>query len=254
MQPGVLPRPHVRSIAPASKFGTDPPVFAKMAPPVDPSVAPKAPNAATTHVATASVMARNSAARHPVSSVMRRPPAVPKKRSAAAHWVASFRARSNAAPTPTALSGRTVRRTTSVPVWTAGSIAAIGCIQGNCCGTEDCDESGTCIENSCCYPECDGIYCGDDGCGGTCGCPEGADCLNGGCFTACEDFGECPPNDCNLCLCRPQQADGWLCMNTGSDVGNDCATTADCPAGSICSGFYSGDPDLPYICISPCCG
>ncbi len=51
------------------------------------------------------------------------------------------------------------------------------------CDKECCSEGQSCVDGSCCTPDCTGIACGDDSCGGSCGeCAEGL---------SCSDSGEC---------------------------------------------------------------
>ena len=49
----------------------------------------------------------------------------------------------------------------------------------------DVDAGETCIAGEClCFPQCDGLECGDDGCAGSCGeCQEGENCIDGLCVS-----------------------------------------------------------------------
>ncbi len=86
-----------------------------------------------------------------------------------------------------------------------------------CGGTCECKEGGKCMKSSsgkhiCCYPNCDGLSCGDDGCGGTCSCnslPNGV----------CQDKKCCYKQDCNNVYC-------------GDD---GCGGTCECQTGTKCS-------------------
>ena len=87
-----------------------------------------------------------------------------------------------------------------------------------CGGKCSCKEGGLEKENGiCCYPNCNGLYCGDDGCGGTCSCnaiPNGK-CNNGRC-----------------CYAQPQ--DNINCGDDGCGGTRICASGATCSPSGVC--------------------
>jgi len=93
-----------------------------------------------------------------------------------------------------------------------------------CGGTCSCKPGGSCQANGvCCYPNCNGLFCGSDGCGGTCQCnrlPFGSCGSNGQC---------CYAQDCNNVYCGP----------------NGCGGSCGCQNGATCS-----DPVNGGVCIN----
>ncbi len=120
-------------------------------------------------------------------------------------------------------------------------------------GSGCCAEDQVCLENgTCCTPNCPSDYlCGDDGCGGTCACPEGQGCQNGACTQPCVSGTRC--GSCGDCQCYADVMGLVSCMDKNTAVG-PCSSDADCPAGTYCSNFLSGDPFKRNLCVYPCCG
>jgi hypothetical protein len=165
------------------------------------------------------------------------------------------------------------------------------CNDGNACTQTDTCQRGTCVGSNpvacpppgqcqtgsgtcdpatgqCVYAsKLDGTPCDDgdrctqtDTCqGGACvggdpvACAAGEICRNGGCFVPCQTVLDCPFETCPGCACIFTLSQGLLCLDTVTAVG-ECASAADCPAGTVCSTFFSGNPAKPRLCTQPCCG
>ena len=104
---------------------------------------------------------------------------------------------------------------------------------------------GPCLEDTCCWPDCDGKECGDDGCGGQCGtCPEGIGCTAEG---LCQ--GPCQPD------CLGKQC-GW---DGCSGVCGQCPANQPCNNGTClsdcqpdCSGRECGSDGCGALCSDGC--
>jgi uncharacterized protein (TIGR02145 family) len=109
------------------------------------------------------------------------------------------------------------------------------------CGS--CNVGETCINGSCCTPDCTGRTCGDDGCGGACGsCDIGYYCDSNytcqeGCINECTAGSvRCNPNNewtqqcsnCDLDSCNEWCDDTNCAINPSTPYCNDDSTSAIC--------------------------
>lgn len=116
------------------------------------------------------------------------------------------------------------------------------------CTSDAAHGTGLCYR---CGPQGDGTQklCGQTCVSADSCCPDQV-ALNGGCFTTCDPLAvHCP--SCPSCGCVNTR-DSTLCLNTGTDTGS-CNSDTDCPTGSVCAFFGSGNPSRPWVCKQPCC-
>lgn len=143
-------------------------------------------------------------------------------------------------------------------------------LKDNCCGNADCG-GGVCSGGQCrclagtracngkCIPESG--CCTNEECGSPCrtcqnnvcsaGCGAGETCLaNGSCGKTCTVSGTC--NAASTCSCNVNHGDDVCRITVGTPECNaatpNCTTTADCPAGKVCSSICGG----PDRCLALC--
>lgn len=95
-------------------------------------------------------------------------------------------------------------------------------VPNGCGGTCECSQGGLCQNNKCCYPNCDGISCGDDGCGGTCECKQARGVYQKG---VCQSNKRC---------CYPKIGDKYFCGDDGCGGTNSCNVGSECAPSGIC--------------------
>lgn len=112
-----------------------------------------------------------------------------------------------------------------------------------CGGTCECEPGGKCDGSVCCYPNCDGNFCGDDGCGGTCSCDR---LPNGTCTTVTGTDKDGKTTTLKRC-CYKQEHNGVYCGKDGCGGVADCQPGATCsnPDGGICAN--SGKAGWAYV-------
>ena len=126
-----------------------------------------------------------------------------------------------------------------------------------CCASTVAHATATCTNRTCGFA-CDATY---RLCNGTCipeahcctaaDCTTGYVCENGACFKSCDPNASvsCTGPCSTSCFCNPS----GICVDESTFAGGACASTADCPSGTICSpGIFSGNPTKPKLCTRPC--
>ena len=116
----------------------------------------------------------------------------------------------------------------------------------NCGESIDCGACGggeSCINGSCCTPDCTGKICGDDGCGGSCGsCPSGEYCdINYTCQEGCV-------NACAAGAVRCNPGNEWIqsCGNCDLDSCDEWCDIANCAVNPLAP--YCNDDGTIAIC------
>lgn len=93
-----------------------------------------------------------------------------------------------------------------------------------------CDTGVSCLNQTCCAPDCSGKDCGDDGCGHSCG-----DCMTKG--EVCDPKGQCVPQ----ATCGDEKCDEALGENCNLCQGDCPCMSGSCtPAGTCCTPQCAG--------------
>lgn len=119
-----------------------------------------------------------------------------------------------------------------------------------------CPEGAACHNEACCWPDCEGLECGDDGCGDNCGtCPASHTCVNGQCL--CQPscgLKECGPDgcggDCGTCPEQTTCVNGFCVCQTNCE-GRNCG---DDGCGGSCGACEDTDSCVDGVCTcTPAC-